>query len=154
MGGDNMKKQEILEQAHALLSEQPNELAILSNASAFINDTFERLNWAGFYLWDGKNLTVGPFQGRVACSSIPLGKGVCGEAAKRNITMVVKDVHLHPNHISCDENSRSEVVVPIFIKDKLYGVLDIDSPIVDRFDEEIVSFFQDFVQLLIKTIDK
>ena len=154
MGGDNMKKHELLEQATALLSEQPNELAILSNASAFINDTFDRLNWAGFYLWDGTKLTVGPFQGKVACSTIPLGKGVCGEAAERKMTMVIKDVHMHPNHIACDENSRSEVVVPIFINNKLYGVLDVDSPIVNRFDEEIVSFFQDFVQLLIKTIDK
>lgn len=154
MGGDNMKKHELLEQATALLSEQPNELAILSNASAFINDTFDRLNWAGFYLWDGTKLTVGPFQGKVACSTIPLGKGVCGEAAQRKMTMVIKDVHMHPNHIACDENSRSEVVVPIFINNKLYGVLDVDSPIVNRFDEEIVSFFQDFVQLLIKTIDK
>ena len=154
MCGDNMKKHELLEQATALLSEQPNELAILSNASAFINDTFDRLNWAGFYLWDGTKLTVGPFQGKVACSTIPLGKGVCGEAAQRKMTMVIKDVHMHPNHIACDENSRSEVVVPIFINNKLYGVLDVDSPIVNRFDEEIVSFFQDFVQLLIKTIDK
>lgn len=154
MGGDNMKKHELLEQATALLSEQPNELAILSNASAFINDTFDRLNWAGFYLWDGTKLTVGPFQGKVACSTIPLGKGVCGEAAERKMTMVIQDVHMHPNHIACDENSRSEVVVPIFINNKLYGVLDVDSPIVNRFDEEIVSFFQDFVQLLIKTIDK
>ncbi|HAX03959.1 MAG: hypothetical protein A2Y45_07400 [Tenericutes bacterium GWC2_34_14] len=150
----NMNKHEILESAKILLSEQPNELSILSNASAFINDTFDRLNWAGFYLWDGKKLTVGPFQGKVACSVIPLGKGVCGEAAERKITMVIKDVHEHPNHIACDANSRSEVVVPIFIKNKLYGVLDIDSPVVDRFDAEIVAFFEDFVSLLVKTIDK
>jgi len=150
----NMNKYEILESAKILLSEQPNELSILSNASAFINDTFDRLNWAGFYLWDGKKLTVGPFQGKVACSVIPLGKGVCGEAAERKITMVIKDVHEHPNHIACDANSRSEVVVPIFIKNKLYGVLDIDSPVVDRFDPEIVAFFEDFVSLLVKTIDK
>ncbi len=149
-----MNKHEILESAKILLSEQPNELSILSNASAFINDTFDRLNWAGFYLWDGKKLTVGPFQGKVACSVIPLGKGVCGEAAERKITMVIKDVHEHPNHIACDANSRSEVVVPIFIKNKLYGVLDIDSPVVDRFDAEIVAFFEDFVSLLVKTIDK
>ena len=150
----NRNKHEILESAKILLSEQPNELSILSNASAFINDTFDRLNWAGFYLWDGKKLTVGPFQGKVACSVIPLGKGVCGEAAERKITMVIKDVHEHPNHIACDANSRSEVVVPIFIKNKLYGVLDIDSPVVDRFDAEIVAFFEDFVSLLVKTIDK
>lgn len=149
-----MKKQEYLKTAKALLQEQPNELALLSNASAFIFETFDRLNWAGFYLWDGKQLTVGPFQGKVACSTIPLGKGVCGEAAQRKMTMVIKDVHQHANHIACDANSQSEVVVPIFIHDKLYGVLDIDSPVINRFDSEIVSFFEEFVQLLVKTIDK
>ena len=149
-----MNKQEILETARILLEEQPNEIAILSNASAFLNDTFDRINWAGFYLWDGHQLTVGPFQGHVACSTIPLGKGVCGEAAQKKMTMVIKDVHKHPNHIACDANSHSEVVVPIFIKNALYGVLDIDSPVVDRFDKEIVSFFEDFVGLLVKTIDK
>jgi len=149
-----MKNLELLKTAEALLLEQPNELARLSNASAFIFETFDRLNWAGFYLWDGKQLTVGPFQGKVACSTIPLGKGVCGEAAQRNMTMVVKDVHQHANHIACDANSQSEVVVPIFIKGKLYGVLDIDSPVIDRFDSELVAFFEHFVQLLVKTIDK
>ncbi len=149
-----MKKHELLEQACALLSEQPNEIAILSNASAFINDTFDQINWAGFYLWDGNQLTVGPFQGRVACSTIPLGKGVCGEAAEKRITLVIKDVLSHANHIACDANSRSEVVVPIIVKNKLYGVLDVDSPVMNRFDEDIVSFFEDFVQLLVKTIDK
>lgn len=154
MGGDNMKKHELIEQASALLSEQPNEIAILSNASAFINDTFDKINWVGFYLWDGVQLNVGPFQGRVACSTIPLGKGVCGEAAEKRMTLVIKDVLSHANHIACDANSRSEVVVPIIIKNKLYGVLDVDSPVMNRFDEDIVSFFQDFVQLLVKTIDK
>ncbi|HOI85850.1 MAG TPA: GAF domain-containing protein [Acholeplasmataceae bacterium] len=149
-----MKKQEYLKTAEALLLEQPNELALLSNASAFIFETFDRLNWAGFYLWDGRQLTVGPFQGKVACSRIPLGKGVCGEAAERKMTMVIKDVHQHANHIACDANSQSEVVVPIFISGKLYGVLDIDSPVINRFDAEIVSFFEEFVQLLVKTIDK
>lgn len=154
MGGDNMKKQDLLEAASALLSDQPNEIAILANMSAFINDSFEHLNWAGFYLYDGNHLTVGPFQGKIACSTIPLGKGVCGEAAEKRITMVVKDVHKHPNHIACDENSRSEVVVPIYIKNQLYGVLDIDSPVINRFDADLVEFFEDLVQLLIKTIDK
>lgn len=149
-----MKKQEYLKTAEALLLEQPNELALLSSASAFIFETFDRLNWAGFYLWDGRQLTVGPFQGKVACSRIPLGKGVCGEAAERKMTMVIKDVHQHANHIACDANSQSEVVVPIFISGKLYGVLDIDSPVINRFDAEIVSFFEEFVQLLVKTIDK
>lgn len=149
-----MKKHDLLEVAKLLLEEQPNELAVLSNASAFIHDTIDQLNWAGFYLWDGKQLTVGPFQGRVACSTIPLGKGVCGEAALNKQTLVIKDVHNHENHIACDANSRSEVVVPIFIKNRLYGVLDIDAPIVDRFDDELVDFFEHFVELLVKVIDK
>ena len=149
-----MKKHDLLEAAKLLLEEQPNELAVLSNASAFIHDTIDQLNWAGFYLWDGKQLTVGPFQGRVACSIIPLGKGVCGEAALNKQTLVIKDVHNHENHIACDANSRSEVVVPIFIKNRLYGVLDIDAPIVDRFNDELVDFFEHFVELLVKVIDK
>ncbi len=148
-----MKNQELLESAVALLETQPNQISILSNASAFLNDSFDRLNWVGFYLFDGTNLTVGPFQGHVACSVIPLGKGVCGEAAVLKKTMVVEDVLSHDNHIACDANSRSEVVVPIFISDKLFGVLDVDSPIINRFDEEIVQFLEEFVKLLVKTID-
>jgi GAF domain-containing protein len=89
----------------------------------------------------------------VACAEIPLGKGVCGEAAEKKITMVVKDVHEHPNHIACDANSRSEVVVPIYVNNKLFGVLDVDSPVVDRFDQDTVLFFEQFVNLLVKTID-
>lgn len=149
-----MKKTELLETAKALLESQPNQLACLSNASAFLYETFDQINWVGFYLFDSQVLTVGPFQGKVACSVIPLGKGVCGEAAETQKTMVVKDVHAHPNHIACDANSRSEVVVPIFIRNRLFGVLDVDSPVENRFDPEIVSFFEEFVQLLVKTIDK
>lgn len=149
-----MKKDVLLETAKLLLAEQPNELAILSNASAFINDTIDNLNWAGFYLWDGKQLTVGPFQGKVACSTIALGKGVCGEAALKKQTLVIDDVLNHSNHIACDANSRSEIVVPIFIKGRLYGVLDVDAPVLNRFDQDLIVFFEEFVQLLVKVIDK
>jgi L-methionine (R)-S-oxide reductase len=149
-----MKYQELLSIAQALLESQPNTLSTLSNASAFIYENINALNWIGFYLFDGNQLTVGPFQGKVACSTIPLGKGVCGEAALKNQTMVIKNVHEHENHITCDENSNSEVVVPIYINHALYGVLDVDSPIIGRFDRDIVSFFEDFVKLLIKVIDK
>lgn len=149
-----MKKDVLLETAKLLLEEQPNELAILSNASAFINDTIDNLNWAGFYLWDGKQLTVGPFQGKVACSTIALGKGVCGEAALKKQTLVIDDVLSHSNHIACDANSRSEIVVPIFIKGRLYGVLDVDAPVLNRFDQDLIVFFEEFVQLLVKVIDK
>jgi L-methionine (R)-S-oxide reductase len=149
-----MKYQELLIVAQSLLESQPNTLSILANASAFVKEHVSDLNWIGFYLYDGTNLTVGPFQGKVACSTIPLGKGVCGEAALKNQTMVIKNVHEHENHITCDENSNSEVVVPIYIKNSLYGVLDVDSPVINRFNEDIVSFFNDFVKLLIKVIDK
>lgn len=148
-----MKKQEYIELAKSLLETQPNQIALLSNASAFINDTVDNLNWAGFYLYDGEKLTVGPFQGKVACSTIELGKGVCGEAAMKRMTMVVDDVLAHDNHIACDANSRSEVVVPIYINNKLFGVLDVDSPVKSRFDQELVEFFEAFVDLLTKLID-
>lgn len=148
-----MKTNILLETAQALLETQPNQIALLSNASAFLNDHFDRINWVGFYLYDGNVLNVGPFQGKVACSVIPLGKGVCGEAALKKMTMVIKDVHSHENHIACDANSRSEVVVPIYINDQLFGVLDVDSPVENRFDPEIVEFFEAFVQLLMKYVD-
>lgn len=143
----------LLETAKALLESQPNQIARLSNASAFLYESIDTLNWVGFYLYDGNILTVGPFQGKVACAEIELGKGVCGEAAIKNETMVVKDVHQHENHIACDSNSQSEVVVPIYVGGKLYGVLDVDSPVIDRFDLELVKFFEQFVELFIKTID-
>ncbi len=149
-----MKYQDILETMKALIEEQPNEIAILSNASALIKQSFDHINWVGFYLYDGTHLTVGPFQGKVACSVIPLGKGVCGEAAVLKKTMTIKDVHQHENHIACDENSQSECVVPIYLRDQLYGVLDVDSPIVNRFDVEIVTFLEHFVDLLIKQLTK
>jgi len=148
-----MKIKEYIEQAKALLETQPNQIALLANASAFINDTVDNLNWAGFYLYDGKVLTVGPFQGHVACSTIPLGQGVCGEAAEKRETMIVDDVLAHENHIACDSNSRSEIVVPIIINDKLFGVLDVDSPVFSRFDDELKNFFEAFVELLTKLID-
>ena len=149
-----MKYQDILDTMKSLIEEQPNELSMLSNASALIKQSFDHINWVGFYLFDGNNLTVGPFQGKVACSLIPLGKGVCGEAAQTNQTMTIKDVHQHENHIACDENSQSECVVPIYLNQRLYGVLDVDSPIVNRFDEDIVRFFEQFVDLLIKQLTK
>lgn len=149
-----MKNQLLLESFEALLQAQPTEISILSNASAFIFEHIDQLNWVGFYLFNGKKLILGPFQGKVACSTIELGKGVCGESALNRKTIVVDDVLSHVNHIACDSHSRSEVVVPIIIKDQLYGVLDVDSPIFRRFDHELVRFFESFVDILVKSIDK
>ena len=111
-------------------------LATLSNLSAFIYSYFPSLNWAGFYLFDGKKLVVGPFQGEPACIEIRLGHGVCGKAAEKKKTIIVPDVSLFPGHIACSAKSRSEMVVPIIKKDgTLWGLIDMDSPILNRFSE-------------------
>ena len=107
----------------------------LANASALLFHTLEGLNWAGFYLYKNGVLLLGPFQGKTACTKIPMGKGVCGTAAERGETIVVPDVHAFPGHIACDGDSNSEIVIPLYIKGSLYGVLDIDSPLLDRFSE-------------------
>jgi len=148
-----MKNIELLQSAEGLLQIQPTQIALLANASAFLMSSLEQLNWVGFYLYDGQRLNVGPFQGNVACATIEMGKGVCGESAAFLKTMVVDDVLNYDNHIACDSNSRSEVVIPILIKGQLFGVLDVDSPILNRFDLETVDFLEQFVKLLVKTID-
>lgn len=147
-----MNYEELLQSGKALLETQPSEISLLANASAFLNEILDQMNWIGFYLYNGDHLTVGPFQGRVACAKIELGSGVCGQAAKENKTLYVADVLSHTNHIACDPNSRSEVVVPIYINDALYGVLDTDSPVLNRFDEPLINFLKDFTQIIIKQL--
>ena len=107
----------------------------LANASALLFHTLEGLNWAGFYLYKEGALLLVPFQGKTACTKIPMGKGVCGTAAERGETIVVPDVHAFPGHIACDGDSNSEIVIPLYLRGSLYGVLDIDSPLLDRFSE-------------------
>ena len=107
----------------------------LANASALLFHTLEGLNWAGFYLYKEGALLLGPFQGKTACTKIPMGKGVCGTAAERGETIVVPDVHAFPGHIACDGASNSEIVIPLYVEGRLFGVLDIDSPLLDRFSE-------------------
>ncbi len=109
---------------------------LLSNASALIYDKLEELNWCGFYLNTGEKLILGPFQGKVACTAIEFGNGVCGTAAKLGTTVVVDDVHSFEGHIPCDGASNSEIVIPLFVGGTLFGVLDIDSPVFSRFSEE------------------
>jgi L-methionine (R)-S-oxide reductase len=152
-GGDIMDFKELLLQAQSILEDQPNQQALLANASAFIYQSIPDLNWAGFYLFDGQKLTVGPFQGLVACHTIQLGHGVCGEVAQTLKTKIVDDVLSHDNHIACDANSRSEIVLPLLKKGNLFGVLDIDSPIYHRFDAPLAEFLEQFVEILAKLID-
>ena len=124
------------------------EITILANASALLYSSMEQLNWAGFYLMRDGELILGPFQGRPACTVIGMGKGVCGTAAVEDRTVVVPDVHLFPGHIACDSASRSEIVVPIHINGRLYGVLDIDSPVKKRFSEDDRSGLEQFAGIL------
>ncbi|MFH0993747.1 MAG: GAF domain-containing protein [bacterium] len=108
-------------------------IANLANFSALAAVWFDDVNWVGFYLFDGQKLTVGPFQGKPACTTITLDRGVCGAAASRLKTVVVADVHDFPGHIACDDASRSEIVVPIIVAGRLFGVFDVDSPTPARF---------------------
>ena len=133
---------------HALLEGETDALANLANAAALLNQGLERINWCGFYLRRGDELVLGPFQGKPACVRIPLGKGVCGTAAARRETLVVPDVNAFPGHIACDAASRSEIVVPIFSGGELVGVLDVDAPEPDRFDEQDRAGLERFVKAL------
>ena len=128
---------QLLAQARALVHGERNLVANAANLSALLWHALPRLNWCGFYLYDGTELVVGPFQGLPACVRIPLGKGVCGAAASSGRTQVVEDVNAFPGHIACDSASRSECVVPLFAANgALIGVLDLDSPEPARFDAE------------------
>ena len=127
---------QLLEQARALLHGERNLVANAANLSALLWHALPRLNWCGFYLYDGTELVVGPFQGLPACVRIPLHKGVCGAAASSGRTQVVEDVNAFPGHIACDSASRSECVVPLFADGRLVGVLDLDSPDLARFDAD------------------
>lgn len=111
-------------------------ISILANASALIWSQLSDINWAGFYIMDEGLLKLGPFQGKVACTRIALGRGVCGTAAAEDRTQLVRDVHEFEGHIACDSASNSEIVIPLHLNGELYGVLDIDSPLIGRFTEE------------------
>jgi GAF domain-containing protein len=127
---------ELESQARALLHGERDRVANAANLSALVFHALPSLNWVGFYFFDGRELVVGPFQGKPACVRIALGKGVCGSAAQSGRTQRVEDVAAFPGHIACDAASRSELVVPLFLGDTLVGVFDLDSPEPGRFDGE------------------
>jgi len=126
---------DIAEELAALLAGETDPIALAANTAALIFARVPNINWAGFYFRQGDMLVVGPFQGLPACTRIPLGRGVCGTAAARGETIVVPDVHAFEGHIACDSASRSEIVVPLTIRGEVCGVLDIDSPVPNRFGE-------------------
>lgn len=140
----------LAEQLKSLAEDEPKYIPVLSNASALINENLDDLNWAGFYLMDNGSLLLGPFQGKVACIRIALGKGVCGTAAQNDETLLVPNVHDFPGHIACDSASNSEIVVPIHKDGKVVGVLDIDSPSLNRFSQAD----KEGLELLVKTLEE
>jgi GAF domain-containing protein len=128
---------ELAQQVRGVLAGERDLIANAANFGALVYHTLPEVNWAGFYLFDGTELVVGPFQGKPACIRIALGRGVCGSAAQSRQTQLVRDVNAHPNHIFCDSASQSEIVVPLVKPDgALLGVWDVDSPVTDRFDED------------------
>jgi GAF domain-containing protein len=143
----------VKKQLRALIHDEKNQIANLSNTSALLNQFLDRINWVGFYLMDGNNeLVLGPFQGLPACIRIPVGKGVCGAAAKDKKTVRVKDVNQFPGHIACDAASQSEIVIPLIKNGQIIGVLDIDSPEKNRFDEMDQEKLEEFVDVLMEYI--
>lgn len=139
-------------QLDALLTGEQNFYANLSNTSALLNQFFDRINWVGFYIMEEDELVLGPFQGLPACVRIKVGKGVCGTAVARQKSIIVPDVHDFPGHIVCDAASRSEIVIPIIKNEQVLGVLDIDSPELDRFSDVDRQGLEKVVKTLIKHI--
>ena len=142
----------LIRDAIAITDGSPSAITTLANISALINERLDIINWVGFYLYDGDRLILGPFQGKVACTVIEMGRGVCGTSAQSEKTVVVPDVHLFEGHIACDSASNSEIVVPIFKNGGLFGVLDIDSPIKDRFKENDRAGLEGLVRVIEKTL--
>lgn len=150
---DKQRLEYLLLSLEGQLSSESDPLANISNASALIYAIINRLNWAGFYFMRGEELVLGPFQGLPACNRIKLNTGVCGAAASTRKTQLVPNVHDFPGHIACDSASNSELVVPIVKNDKVYGVLDLDSPELGRFTELEAKYFERFVEKLNQYID-
>ncbi len=140
-------------QMEAVLEGEHHVIPNLANASALINEVLSDINWVGFYLMNQNELLLGPFQGKLACVHIVVGKGVCGTAVSQNATQLVKDVHLFPSHIACDRNSNSEIVVPLRRQNQIMGVLDIDSPMLARFDETDAFELEQLAQIIERSCD-
>ena len=135
-------------QLKSLLNKEENILSSLSNFTAALKQTFDKISWVGFYLFDGEKLYLGPFQGKVACTVIEIGKGVCGSAAETKETLIVEDVDQFPGHIACDPESRSEIVIPIVKGNDLYGVLDLDSRNIGSFNELDQKYLEEYCRFL------
>ena len=142
----------ILKQAEALIADETDWICNAANLAALIYWSVERISWTGFYIFNGKELVLGPFQGKPACTRIPMGKGVCGTSAEQRRTVVVPNVNEFPGHIACDVASQSEVVVPLMVNSKLFGVLDIDSAELSRFDEDTVRLCEQMAEIFVRSL--
>lgn len=141
--------------AKTYFQDTKHEISLLSNASALLNSYLEDISWVGFYLLKNNELILGPFQGRIACTNIEIGKGVCGTAIQKLETQIVENVHNFNGHIACDSRSNSEIVIPMFVNNKPYGVLDIDSTSFSRFtkvDEKELSLFLSEITKVLESI--
>ncbi|MBX2977355.1 MAG: GAF domain-containing protein [Ignavibacteriaceae bacterium] len=146
------KYESLLNQIRNLINKDENLISSLANVSAALKQTFDDFSWVGFYLFDGTKLFLGPFQGKVACTVIEIGKGVCGSSALKLETLVVSDVHKFEGHIACDSGSNSEIVIPMFNLDGLLGVLDIDSYKFGCFDETDQLYLEKIVRFLVEEL--
>lgn len=144
---------QLLEQARALMHGERDRTANAANLSSLVFHALPDLNWVGFYFFDGTELVVGPFQGHPACVRIALGKGVCGTAAQTRTTQRIADVDAFPGHIPCDSASRSELVVPLYVGERLLGVFDLDSPVLDRFDADDQAGLEAIARAFIETVE-
>ncbi|OAG74256.1 histidine kinase [Gluconobacter japonicus] len=144
--------EDLLPTVESVVSSETDMIANMANIAALLFEALPDINWSGFYLSKEDQLVLGPFQGRLACTRIPFGKGVCGTVAEQKITLVVPDVHAFPGHIACDAASESEIVIPVLKNGALVGVLDIDSPIKDRFQETDRVLLEKIVSALEKTL--
>lgn len=144
---------ELSKMAGGLFQDERDMLANMGNLSSLLYFNLENINWAGFYLYKNEELVLGPFNGKVACTRIAMGRGVCGTAAKDNKTQIVQDVHTFPGHIACDSASNSEIVIPMYKDGKLLGVLDIDSFEKANFDEDDAIGLEKMMKLLIEKTD-
>jgi GAF domain-containing protein len=145
----------LLPQLKSLLSPSDELITNLSNCTALLKQSFEKISWVGFYFYNGKELYLGPFQGKVACSIIKIGKGVCGAAAEKKKTIIVPDVNKFPGHIYCDADSKSEIVIPIIKRDgSLFGVLDFDSYDLNSFNETDKKYLEEICNFLTEEIIK
>src|SRR6476646_7471004 len=136
-------------QLRALLKGEYDFIANIANFSSLVFNSLPDVNWAGFYLLQDHELVLGPFQGKPACVRIPLGKGVCGFAAKQGETVIVPNVHEFPGHIACDSASNSEIVIPLFDGERVLGVFDVDSPTLKRFDDQDAEGLNEMVTVLV-----